>query len=66
MTRTQLITDRRTVWITQQEAADILGCTDRTVRTMCAEGRLRGYRLGKRMIRLRLDEVEAALQPMGA
>lgn len=51
-------------FITQQQAAEVLGVTDRTIRKMIADGRLPAYRLGPRVIRLRLDEVEAALQPM--
>lgn len=66
MTRTQAIAATRKVYITQQEAADILGVTDRAIRKMIADKRLTGYRLGRRVIRLRLDEVEAALQPMSA
>jgi excisionase family DNA binding protein len=65
MTRTDLITRNGVIYIKQKEAAAILGVTDRTIRQMCADGRLRGYSLG-RVIRLRLDEVEAALQPIGA
>lgn len=53
------------VYITQREAADALGVCDRTVRRMIAAKRLNAYRLGPRMIRLRLDEVEAALRPIG-
>jgi excisionase family DNA binding protein len=56
----------RHTYITQQQAADILGVTDRTIRSMIADKRLKGYSLGARVIRLRLDEVEAALQPIGA
>jgi len=66
MTRTDLITRNGVIYIKQKEAAAILGVTDRTIRQMCADGRLRGYSLGRRVIRLRLDEVEAALQPIGA
>ncbi|EIT90883.1 DNA binding domain, excisionase family [Mycobacteroides abscessus 4S-0726-RB] len=50
--------------MTQKEAAEILGVTDRTVRAMIADGRLVGYRGGRRIVRLRLDEVENALKPM--
>jgi excisionase family DNA binding protein len=63
--RTEFITRNRKVYITQREAAEILGVTDRTIRNMIADGRLRAYRLGAAVIRLRLDEVEAALQPIG-
>jgi excisionase family DNA binding protein len=52
------------VYITQKEAAEVLCLTDRTVRNMVADGRLRAYRLGPRVVRLRLDEVEAALEPI--
>ena len=51
-------------YISQAEAAVLLGVTDRTVRSAISDGRLRGYRLG-RTVRLRLDEVEAALVPFG-
>lgn len=64
MTRTQTVADSRKTYITQAEAADILGVHENTVRRMAAAGRLKAYRLGPRMIRLRLDEVEAALQPI--
>lgn len=65
MTRSELIAKNRVTYVTQAEAADILGVTERTIRNMLADQRLRGYRLGKRLIRLRLDEVEAALRPIG-
>lgn len=51
-------------YVSQTEVATMLGVTDRTVRSMISDGRLRGYRLG-RTVRLRLDEVEAALIPYG-
>jgi len=47
------------------ESAEYLGVTTRTIRQMIADGRLRGYRSGARLIRLRLDEIDAALQPFG-
>lgn len=43
-------------------AAERLGCSPRTVRRMIAAGELAGYRLGKRMLRVNLDEVEALLR----
>lgn len=46
-------------------AAEYLGVTDRTVRQMIADGRLTGYRNGKRLIRLDLNEVDAAMTPFG-
>ena len=47
------------------EAAEYLGVTERTVRQMIADGRLVGYRMGNRFIRLDLDEIDAAMQPFG-
>lgn len=47
------------------EAADYLQVTERTVRQMIADGRLIGYRSGKRLIRLDLNEIDAAMRPFG-
>ncbi|OBH12086.1 AlpA family transcriptional regulator [Mycobacterium sp. E1747] len=55
-------TDR---FITIAEAASYLGVTDRTVRNMLYDHRLRAHKLGARIVRLRLSEVDAALEPYG-
>lgn len=47
------------------EAAKYLGVTDRTIRQMIADGRLVGYRSGKRLVRVDLNEVDAAMRPFG-
>lgn len=47
------------------EAADYLGVTDRTIRQMISDGRLTGYRSGTRLVRVDLDEIDAAMQPFG-
>ncbi|GBE67123.1 hypothetical protein MFM001_35850 [Mycobacterium sp. MFM001] len=47
------------------EAAEYLQVTDRTIRQMIADGRLRAYRSGGRLVRLDLNEVDAAMQPFG-
>jgi excisionase family DNA binding protein len=47
------------------DAADYLGVTTRTIRQMIADGRLRGYRSGSRLVRLRLSEIDAAMRPYG-
>lgn len=47
------------------DVADYLGVTTRTVQSMIADGRLTAYRLGPRVVRLRLADVDAALQPYG-
>lgn len=55
--------DRR--YITIGETAEYLAVTERTVRQMLADGRLRGYRCGNRLIRLDLNEIDAAMKPFG-
>ena len=52
-------------FITIEETAELLRVTDRTIRHMIADGRLKAYHLGPRIIRFRLSEVESALQPYG-
>lgn len=47
------------------EAADYLGVTDRTIRQMIADGRLTGYRSGARLVRVDLNELDAAMKPFG-
>jgi excisionase family DNA binding protein len=45
-------------------AANIVGCSVKTMRRWIAEGRLTGYRMGPRLIRVDLAEVEAMLRPI--
>lgn len=47
------------------EAAAYLQVTTRTVRQMIADGRLTGYRSGNRLVRVDLNEIDAAMQPFG-
>jgi excisionase family DNA binding protein len=47
------------------EAAEYLDVTTRTIYQMLADGRLNGYQNGNRLIRLRLDEIDAAMRPYG-
>ncbi|WP_155269466.1 excisionase family DNA-binding protein [Mycobacterium avium] len=39
--------------------------TSRTIRQMIADGRLTGYRSGARLIRVDLNEIDAAMTPFG-
>ena len=48
-----------------KDAATYLDVTERTVRQMIADGRLTGYRSGSRLVRVDLNEVDAAMQPFG-
>ncbi len=52
-------------WATLQDAAEYLGVTDRTIRNMIADGRIRGYRNGHRVMRVDLNEVDASMRPFG-
>jgi excisionase family DNA binding protein len=56
---------RRRQLITILEAAGYLGVTERTVRQMIFDGRLRAYRLNPKFIRLDLNEINDALKPVG-
>ncbi len=47
------------------DAAEYLQVTDRTIRQMIADGRLTGYRSGGRIVRVDLNEIDAAMQPFG-
>lgn len=46
-------------------AADYLGVDPRTIRNMLRDGRLKGYTLGHRTLRIRLSEIDAAMSPYG-
>jgi excisionase family DNA binding protein len=50
-------------WATTKETAKYLSITVQGVRGMRADGRLRGYYLGRRMLRFDLNEVDDALIP---
>lgn len=51
-------------YVSIRDAAAYLGLTDGGVRKFIAEGRLTGYRVGKRAIRVDLHEVEGLLHPI--
>jgi excisionase family DNA binding protein len=55
--------DRR--YITIGQTAEYLSLSYRTVQDMIRDGRLRAYANGSRVIRLRLDEVDASMVPLG-
>lgn len=51
-------------WVDQREAAEYLGITDRTLRRMIAAGDLPAYRLGPRLLRLDLADLDKLLRPV--
>lgn len=52
--------------ITLAHAADILSLDEKTIRRYVAAGRLIGYRVGPRAIRVDAAEVEALARPIPA
>lgn len=48
------------------EAAKIANVCPRTLRRYIAAGRLAGYRVGPRLVKVDLADVEALLRPIGA
>ena len=53
-------------WTGIEGTADYLGVTTRTVRNMIADGRIKAYRSGKRLIRVDLNEIdEVTMRPFG-
>ena len=51
-------------WINQREAAEYLGITDRTLRRMIADGRLPAYRLGPRLLRIDVGDLDGLMRPI--
>ncbi len=45
-------------------AADYARCSTKTLRRYIAAGRLTGYRMGPRLIRVDLNELDAILRPI--
>lgn len=50
-----------TEFISIKDAAELLAVSEVTIRRMIRRGNLRGYRVGKRVIRIRVSELPAAL-----
>lgn len=48
-------------FVSPTEAADYLGVHVRTIRNMQADGRLTAHRLGERVVRFKLSELDAAM-----
>ncbi|EWT04645.1 hypothetical protein N864_10830 [Intrasporangium chromatireducens Q5-1] len=58
-------TRTRPAWLSQAEAADELGVTDRTIRNYIARGVLPAFRpRGSRAVRIRATDLEALMQPI--
>lgn len=57
-------TQRRLVSIPQ--AAEEYGVCGKTIRRRISDGTITGYRMGPRLIRVDLDELDTLLRPMAA
>jgi len=62
MQRSTTTAQRHRVSITQ--AAEYAGVSAKTIRRRIADGTIPAERLGPRLIRVRLDDVDAALRPI--
>ena len=51
-------------YLSTAEAAEFIGVSPRTIRHYIATGVLTGYRVGPRILRIPLSEVEALLEPI--
>lgn len=52
-------------YVSVTEAANYLGVTTVTIREMLRDGRLQGWTLGPRVLRIRRAELDTALEPWG-
>lgn len=52
-------------WLSQADAGDYLGVSERTIRNYIAAGILPGHRIkGSRLVRIRLSDCDALLKPI--
>ena len=51
-------------WASLTFGAEHIGVSDKTMRRMIASGRATGYRVGPRLIRVDLNELDALLAPI--
>ena len=52
------------VYVSLDEAADMMSLSTRTIRRRISDGTIPAYQCGRRAIRIRVDELEAALRRM--
>jgi excisionase family DNA binding protein len=50
------------VYLSLEEAAEVMSLSTRTIRRRISDGTIPAYQCGRRAIRVRLDELEAALR----
>ena len=52
------------VYVSLEEAAQIMSLSTRTIRRRISDGTIPAYQCGTRPIRIRLDDLQAALRPI--
>ncbi|HCB02794.1 MAG TPA: hypothetical protein DEQ43_00750 [Nocardioides bacterium] len=50
------------IYVSLEEAAEMMSLSTRTIRRRISDGTIPAYQCGRRPIRIRLDELEAALR----
>lgn len=50
--------------VSLEDAADYAACSTKTIRRRISEGTLTGYRLGPRLLRVDLNELDEILRPV--
>jgi excisionase family DNA binding protein len=48
--------------LTVQQSAEVLGCSEATIRNWIREGRLRAYRVGPRFLRIKANDLEKTVR----
>jgi excisionase family DNA binding protein len=51
-------------YVSLVEAGDILGVHSRTIRRYISEGRLTGYRIGPRLVKVKLADLDSLMRPI--
>lgn len=54
------------VYLSIEEAAEVMSLSTKTIRRRISDGSIPAYRCGRRKIRMRLDELEAAFRKLPA
>ena len=52
------------VYLSTEEAAEVMSLSTKTIRRRISDGSIPAYRCGRRNIRIRLDELEAAFRKL--
>ena len=59
-----MTTKQLPVYLSLEEAAEVLSLSVKTIRRRIADGTIPAYQCGNRSIRIRLDQLESALRPI--